>query len=75
MAFEDGNLVNADLCHIVEAAMGKAVIDDKLDCPKYAVPTGFEDIGRLLPLPIGPDKSGMNRSSVLCHTPKVEPPP
>lgn len=55
LAFEDGNLVNANLCYVAEASVGKTPIDDELDRPKDAVPAGLEDVGRLFPgKPLGP---------------------
>ncbi len=49
LALEDGNFVDADLCDAIHASVGKTVINDELDGPKDAAPTGFEDVGRLLP--------------------------
>ena len=46
---EDLDFINADLGHTVKVSVGEAIVDDKVDGPEDRVPTGLENIGRLLP--------------------------
>ena len=49
MALEDFDLVNTDLGHSLKISVGKAIVDNELDSAEHRVPTGFEDVGGLLP--------------------------
>ncbi len=49
MTLEDLDLVHADLGDAVQVSVSQAIIDDELDGPEDRVPTGFEDVGGLLP--------------------------
>ncbi len=49
MPLEDGDLVNTNFRDTIKVTVGQAVIDDKQYGPKNSFPTGFEDVGRLLP--------------------------
>ena len=49
LAFEDRDLVNANLRHTIQASVGQTVFDDELDRPKDRVLARFEDVSRFLP--------------------------
>ena len=47
--FEDSNLVDSDLGHALERAMGQAIVDDHFDGPEDTSPAGLEDGRDLVP--------------------------
>ena len=49
MPFENGDLVNSDLCHTLERAVYKTIVDDHLDGWEDASPAGLEDGRNLVP--------------------------
>ena len=49
VSFENGDLVNSDLCHALERAVRKTIVDDHLDGSEDASPAGLEDGRNLVP--------------------------
>ena len=47
--FEDSNLVDSDLGHTIERAMGQAIVDEHFDGSEDTSPAGFKDSRDLVP--------------------------
>jgi hypothetical protein len=52
---EYGDFVKTDLGHVIKVLVSKTEVHNELNCPEYAVPAGFVDIGSFFPgKPYGP---------------------